>query len=352
MAFTTFGKRRVYKPTFQIKNRNRKAQTTNKPVMKKMKPPAKKEKTVDGRQTNAIMTLSKQVRSLQLSKYGLVQNNRQLAIFTYNPSISEGQFPLQDKPIAFLMQNLENNQRVYEGTITPIPGSTFSDAGYATTTNFTVPQQVNNLSNQWQWNRHDRQSNTDIRVGYLPLARYFEIRTSIEPDANLSLLKPARINIKLIKMRPSTYRTQSSNLQYNLPNALGAYGNLLVRPTVTNNFTRNYLNKEIHEVLFNKDIYITPKNQASFTTDTPGTGRRQYCYTHRFKYTFKPKFIKSAVDIPEEDSSAMWTHIPVHDQVWCLISSDCDQDYLTRLTAKMSISSHNYWRDNVGTEGV
>lgn len=352
MAFTTYGKRRVYKPRFNIKSSNRKAQTTNKPVKRAMAAPKKAERTLDGRQTKAIMTLSKQVRSLQLSKYGLVQNNRQLAIFTYSPSIAEGQFPTLNEPIAFLMQNMENNGRVYQGTQVPIPGSTQFDAGYITTTAFTVPQQVNNLANQWQWNRHDRQSNTDIRVGYLPLAKYFEIRTSIEPDANLTQLKPARINIKLIKMRASTYRTQSSNLQYNLPNALGAYGNLLVRPTVQNNYSRNYLNKEIHEVLYNKDIYITPKNQASFTTDSTISSRKQYCYTHRFKYSFKPKFIKSAVDIPEEDASAMWTHIPVHDQVWCLISSDSDQEYLQRLTAKMSISCHNYWRDNVGTEGV
>jgi len=320
-----------------------------------MTAPKPKSKSINGRQTKAITTLSKQVRSLQLSQFGNVQNNRLIAIFkSVNPTLSEGRFPAQSRPLAFLLQNFNNDQQIYSGTLAQIPGQGLQTAGYQLDTNFQICRQVQFLEPKFQWNRHNREQSTDIRVGYLPLTKYFTFRTEITPNPNMNL-KPCRINIKLIRMRKSEYRTQTNTLTYNLPSALGAYSNLLERPVVQTETTRNYLNKDIHDVIYNKDVYITPQNQASFSSLSPNPVEptvNSYCYTHRFKYDFKPKFLKTNVELPEEDPNAMWSHIPIPDQVWCLISCDAGDPYLQNLNAKMSITTLNYWRDNVGAEGV
>lgn len=348
-AFTTFGKRRAYR--FKKLNKaNATARRVNKPVMDALKAPPKKEKTVDGRQNTAITTLSKQVRKLQMSTFGQVQQNRTISIMSHNPNLSQSGFPTQIKPVAFLLQNLNHTQKIYEGRLIPVPGQTYVAAGYADNYNFNVVGQSNNLGLQWNWNHHNRDQNTDIRNGYMPIARYFELRTNITPNNNISL-NPLRINIKFVKMRSQQYRTQSTQLAYNLPTTLGAYGNLLVKPTVDNNFTRNYLNKEIHQVVFNKDIYITPLPQNGFETTTANPN--SYTTVHRFKYTFPPKFLKTNVDVAAgESADDIWAHLPINDQVWCIISCDGDQAQLDNYRAKMSLTSQNYWRDNIGNEGV
>lgn len=318
----------------------KKARTKNKPVAKALRAPRPVRKSVTGRNRLAIGTLAKQVRTLQIERFGYKQTHRLITLFdpNYTPGIGKGQTPEPLQPLAFMVNDFTKHQW-YKGVVTPTIG--VQDNGTANTMddNPSIP-------NAYNWNKHNRDLTVDIREGYMPVAKYFTLRTevTIPPTTQIS---PMRLRIQFFQF--VRYRTQATFAStYGLPTTLGAYQSLCAMPVIDQTFGRNKLNPEIHKVLLDKYIYVTPPQGDKWVHSGTPT---KYTKVMNFKQYFPSKFLKTTVDGGSELTD-LWGHIPVQDQIWCVISSDKDKYFQETIRFQMSLTENQYWRDSSGIAGI
>lgn len=327
-------------------NRARRVQAarrnTNKPVKRVLRPPRRFRRTRATRNTTAIGVLARQVRFLQRARYGEYQHNRSMLIMSYSPNTQyQVQIPTVSQPLCFLLQDYNNEQQVYRGQPT--------DPFYIVPGTFGMMEQPEYITGSKRWGDHNQELIADFRTGFLPLKKTFELRMSCQPNAG-NAHYPIRMNVKFVRMRLSQYMTQTTDTSYNLPQNILAYGNLLVRPTVDNYSERNWLNPTIHEVLFDRTYNMTPGPKENWPM-APNTANI-YTRVKRFSYTFPERFLRVNAD-PGEIQQEMWSHIPIRDQVWCIIS--CDANTIGQaedFRLKASLIQHKSWRDHYGTSGV
>lgn len=292
----------------------------NAPVRKALAKKTTKPKPAPAANKNAIMTLSKQVKMLQLQRYGFKQFQHQhISEITgsplnfFNPTVT--------KPYAFLVNDFYTNSKIWSGGIT---------SGTPTLTEqmkFTKVTNDLDIGNSYLWNNKQQQESVST-IHYMPVTSTLKFRVQFISDP-LTFNDPVRVRIQVFKFKNQTV---DGKFKMSLPYNLGAYWHMCDKdPT-----TRNHLNThEYHDLVVDKSVYITPKFDHNNTTTLD---RYINC-----KMFFPAKEVK--LDLTTDPASQqIYNVIPTKDQYWCLISTDTADP--ARL--KIYLERWNVWRDQNG----
>lgn len=288
--------------------------TSNKAV-KRVYKKATTPKTKTGQNKTAIMTLARQVKSLQNSRFGELQTHTQYALFTGENK------PLAAQPIAFCLNDFYD-QIAKKGVITG------GVATYANAVQFVRHTYQADLNDEHEWNAR-RNEDAVSSVEYKPV--YTRCQIGFETAAT-GHLWPSSYRVTVLKMKP---HNNTNKLAINIPMNLGAYRNLAGKIWEP---TRNYLDKRYHDVLFDKWITVRANNKLA----TEQASMRHSC-TISWKY-------RDQVIIPDftnnPASQEFFTNVPVKDQIWVLISVPAD---LQGNLLSVEVSKFDVWRDKYGT---
>lgn len=291
----------------------------NKAVAKVYRKAAEAPKTKVEENKHAVLTLARQVRSLQLSSYGLVQNRAQECAIASATLQS-------NTPLAFLVNAMYNNEGVYAGNLTTgTPG--FTQVGTFNKYDF-----LTDIGEQYQWNA--RQS-----LDTVSQATYKPIFTRVNMSLNVKYAGPSplgRVRVTYFKLKNP--HLSSDKVNVNLPQTLGAYRNMAINAAQQ---TRNSFSSRFHTILYDK--WVVFPNPCRTADEKANVNRR---LSIPFKY--KDSDILSPDYDQHPPAQDFWTNIPIADQVWCLISCNVEMD-----TALFSLhmDRKDSWRDKHGVGG-
>lgn len=282
-------------------NRIARSRYVNKPVksiLKKRRPvkPVKQNRT-------AIVALSKQVKDLQLSKYGFKQYQYQYAILDSATLLTQC---LVDKPLCFAMNSFYNNTTIYQGQVS----ATAVPSAVPTGINLTKPVFDVDLADQYQWNEQNNQELVST-VQYLPVYQKLKITLTGTLKSTHSQPFPIRYRITFFRLKNQSIASDKLNME--MPSTLGAYW----RMCDDNPSTRNHFTKHRHEVLMDRWVSIRPPNNANDLDSVYRTIEMPYSFPVkpiRFNKTAQPANQKFYENVPQEDI------------IWCLISSNQTQN--------------------------
>lgn len=270
---------------------------------------------------SAISTLSKQVRMLQMSKYGFKQFQHQHMAYSDNWSLTTISLT-QAAPLAFMANNFYDKARIWYGTKTGVAPNQI--ASYALTGIWNKVRNDSGLDPKYDWNLKQEEDSVST-TQFLPLST--TMKFTIKCVNSGPVQTPVRARITILKLKPSADVT---NIYSKLPANLGAYAHLVDRDPLT----RQYLNThKFHTVVHEKNLYF-PQPDV-----THNDIERTFSYKHIFDGKTAVEFDKNAE--PNED---MRHNIPISQQVWVLISTDNTD--ASRLNIQME--RWNTWRDQHG----
>lgn len=296
--------------------------TANKTVSRVYEKKKEAPKTAAATNKDAVYKLAKQVKSLQNLTHGSLQNR------TMDCGLSLLTLPHADQPIAFILNNMYNNQPIFQGLVDPatglasgIPVDTFNKAVYSS-----------DLQDQYEWNA--RTSNEQIsQVQYKPVFTRLNLKFNAK-YAGVSANGRARVTIlKLKEGYPG-----SNKIDVALPDALGAYRNLAVDASDP---SRNYFSSKFHNILYDRWITFPNENR----TDAEKTAPERYIsipWRYHDNEVCNPDFNQNPT------GQQFWTNTPMKDQIWCIISVN---KALDAALGNISMSRLDSWRDKHGTHG-
>lgn len=284
----------------------------NNPVYKKLRKPRFRPTKVN-RNRNAITTLARQVKSLQLQRYGELQQNSQFIRFT---GIS---LPSKDGPVAFLLNSFYN-QTTYKGALVG------TLAGFTNGPAFAVQTYQADMDDQYEWlGRQNSEIVSPVR--YKPVYCRLNLKIYLS-DAAPNFGGNIRVTVLKIK----DYNT-TNKINCVLPGALGAYRNLAISPALP---TRNYFSPTFHKVLLDKWVNLRSVNKQA-TDDHQGYRIVSIPWKFGAWEEYEPNF---NLNPPNQE---FWTNVPRNKQMWVLISVD---DGAESWIQSIQIGKINMWRDH------
>lgn len=302
-----------------------------KPLNKQIK--KKPRKVVDRSQNMAIMKLSKQVKSLQMAKYGKNQNNFQT---TVAPVVPRADRPVMFDLTDFTCQNSALNSigcRLYS----------LDNAGQPSViTNWETAQQIGNP--YWQ------NQNSDIvdTGSYFP--KYCRLTLKFEGRPNLV---DTRIRVDLVSLKGSAFKANAPGAPILVPPASLPYLQNLATPSI------NRISREYFQVYQTKFVYINSKvGDATNNNATKGTTGNTKFITFEVRPK-KPRYqaktfpiagtLQPDVAQTEPDFGAFGpTNVPLDQPLWCIISTN--NVATTPETAVMCTASRFCkWADTIGS---
>ncbi len=299
-------------------------------------------KRVDNKQTAAINKLSKQVFSLQMSKYGKVQQNYHNMVEVIKPTGTQ--------PICFDMTDF-----------------TCERSGYNQAGGSIYQYQAPNVAEVTNWHRNDillnnyywENQNQDApdTGSYLAMdATYF---FEIKGNRNLT---DTRIRIDIIAQKPGAV----------LPDAAGAATTSLVLPATLGYFkhlTRPYLNRinpSFFKKYLTKVIYINSSKTDPNVKGTTGNNMRfslqikpnKLCVQNETNPTIGGAIFQNDTDpaVPPalEPEYAQGNfgplNVPSEQPLWCMISSDDPAGGTQEV--EVLVSRRIRWRDAIGSAAI
>jgi len=288
---------------------------SNKPVLRKLQKPTK-SMTKTNRNQNAIMTLAKQVKTLQNQRFGEIQTHtqRENLLSTYNSLPSAG------APVAFMLNSFYD-QYIYKGVVTN------GFASYTQIAQLTRFQYQSDLNDEYEWNA--RQNVEAVSpIMYKPV--YTRARITFHTSTQGSSI-PIKYRVTLFKIKNYL---PSNKIQCTLPSSLGAYRNMCISQSDSK---RNFFDKKYHTVMYDKWITIDPNNKTASETDT---SERTCVISWKYNdVVYKPDMHSA--------SETFWSNTKQEDQMWVLISaSEHSEGKLT----KVELSKFDVWRDPHGVD--
>lgn len=288
----------------------------NKAVVKALE--TKPKKTIVKGNRSAIHTLAKQVRTLQLDKFGSLQFQFQSCQLTSSVATEN---PTLTTPIAFLLNGFYNNSLLYQGSVTAgVP------IGTALGTKLKKQDYDTDLKNQYQWNERNNQDIVST-IQYLPV--YTKIRLTFNGKLEQTeTTKPIRFRVSVFKLKRQPLNTVVQSMA--MPSYLGAYWHMMD----DNPNSRNHFSKMYHDVIMERYVTFKPPS-------TPNAVESVY-RTIEIPYSF-PKAEPINFD-KEQTDEVLWSNIPQHQCVWLMISSNQLLDSGISINIERSIT----WRDKHG----
>lgn len=294
----------------------------------------KNTKRTDASQNRAIMTLSKQIKELQMSQYGRRQKNYQQSQASY--------VPLEDRPLLFDVTDFtcaSANNPGYQGA------QIFQNnaAGALTQQDLWTSDTLNN-NPFW-----DGQNEDVVDTGmYFP--EYVKLNIRIRGRPNLS---DTRIRIDFMQQkvgtRPDILAGTSPDLR--LPQSLQFF-NFLATPN------DNKINTSYFKIYKTKWIYL---NSSKTNANVKGTtGNTAYLdFTFRPK---KPRVQNVTTPVAGIDAQAVADEfqygdfgpdqVAIDQPLWCLISTSDSNDPGSIGSVVVNMSRTCIWRDTIGSSKV
>lgn len=287
----------------------------NAPVYRKLRKPRRTTKVA--RNKGAIMTLARQVKTLQQQRFGELQSHTQYC------NLTGSNLPTPSQPLAFVLNNFYD-QPIYKGAV-------ITGTGIQGIASFTVGPTIErqtyqtDLDDIFEWNARRNTDEVSL-VEYKPVYTRLKLVFRYTMPGNGF---PAMARVTVIKVKAY----QSSNkLNVTIPGALGAYRNLANREFDPQ---RNYFDKRYHTVLYDKWVKTT------FTNDSNVTDLLSREVTISWKY----KDMVHKPDITNNPTGqSFWTNVPQREVLWVLISAGDHSDRLSSL----EIGKFDTWRDPHG----
>lgn len=328
-----------YKKYFRMRRENKPVKT-----IFKRHSQAKKNPTKADVNKKAITTLSRQVKTLQLNRYGDRQYQFQIARMV--PDSVPGTGPTLKNPVFFCASSFFNSEPMYRGAVDANGNATYSQVGTAPSNvvAFEKPLFETDLKNEYQWVEQQANKNTISRIEYLPLYMNHKFRfrgVITNRDQNL------RYRITFFKTK--NVPMQSNIKNFTMPAAAGAYWYMCS----DNLQERNHFSKSYHEVI--SDKFITIKSPDTTTIQyqqgaTPNLVQRSVDQEYNFRYTFKTDKPYKPNLGNNPGNQKFWTNVPENELIWCLISSNIDVNGNTQaLQPAITIERSLGWRDDQGT---
>ena len=293
---------------------------TNKPIKSIYKKAKKAPRTKAAVNQKAITTLSRQVKSLQLQRFGKVQSHTffwEMAPPFVNSinQITAGSVA----PWCWQLNDFLDPCAMYFGH-SPTAGVT---TGVRFPNNF-VPQTYTAAAAAGNWNKQRNLELASIH-SYKPILSKFTLSINCQlPDA----FTPQRLRVTVLKIKPFS---QSITQDTALPTALGNYANLALEP---GDPQRNYLWKKYHTILYDKTLIVR---------NTLDTEYRQF--TIPFTHRYGPNEIVSPHLTSDPTGQEVYMNTPVSSQIWVLVSWS---DPLVQTISKVRVSRFDVWRDTLG----
>jgi len=302
---------------------------TNKPVKaavstyKKTPTPRTNPRQYAANNRNAIMTLSRQVKSLQVSKLGDIQTNRERLGF--QPTVFS-----QSSPMCFAVNDFT------QWTTDVGAPSWVSDLndGANLHSNFITQSRGYMIAGGNEKNFYDfkQGDNTASKIVYHPISSTlnFEVHKGAMSPGD----EPLVVRIDIVRQK-RTLVTPTRVLK--LPQSIGGLGNMCVE----NAGNRNRFNKQYFELLNTKFLYLNNRN-GSATSEI-----RKNCTIH----VPLQKYGYIRPDADAEDNAGNYTdwYNNTHPmkQIWCIMSFSS-----TSALSGVDINIHreNKWRDQHGTD--
>jgi len=288
--------------------------------------------TVNKRQTSAIYTLGRQVRSLQLSQYGDIQYQYQYCTLT--PSATNPtSLPGRQQPIFFAANCFYAKTQLYNARIDPnthlsvFAPLTEIDGTVTTPVAFKKQAFDVDIDNRYQWNEMNNQ-NTVSTVAYLPISMKYKFTFRL---AMASGLVPRHYRITFFKTKNGPIASDKKD--FLMPGAAGAYAWMCCRDLAL----RNYFSKSYHQVLVDKWV----------TLNAPADGSRMIEKCVEIPYAFRGGLLQPSLT-NDPVGQQFWTNLPSGDVIWCLISSDIDMSSYNG-QPQITIQRSLVWRDKHGT---
>lgn len=292
---------------------------TNAPV-KKALTVKKVTKSVPTTNKNAIMVLSKQVRKLQMEKYGEKQQQHQhISSLTTDESVQLR--PSTQHPYAFCVNNLYNDAPIMYGTINSLVPT------YAINRKFSNVEAPQDIGSIYLFN-HKQQEDTVSNGHFMPIKSTlkFTIRHTSGPN-----FVPVRIRFTIFKVKQI-----EGNVQAKMPQNLGAYRNMCSDDPKL----RNHFNTNKHHIVL-QDKWVTLR-----TTDVV---KNHNLRTITMPVYFPPKLLEPEITSTNPSGQDFNTNIPYKEQIWCLVSSNLSLTDSNAAELDIYCERWNTWRDATGT---
>lgn len=288
--------------------------TRNAPVRRALRKPRRVGRVA--RNKGAILTLARQVKSLQNRQYGEMQRHTMGLLAS-----DSGALPSGGQPIAFMVSSFYEDA-IYKGVIT---------GGIATfarsSTAFAQSTFQSDLNDEFEWNANnqDTVSLSEYKPVFTRLNFHFKFLFQNVSDGG-------DLRITLLTIRDYNY---SNKLSLNLPTSLGAYRNLCWPQY---NINKNYFNSRYHKIIYDRTWHFRNKNDAS----------GQSCQFEKdisipVRYgnmVLRPDFTN------HPSGQEFWTNVPKNKIIWCLVSTSPGLD---GKMVNMGIGRYDSWRDAHGS---
>ena len=291
---------------------------TNKPVARIQRTSYAPQRV---KNTASIVQLAKQVRSLQLSQIGSIQQS----IDYYVENLSTGNGALSTKyPWAFCVNDFlltrTNGCPVFANGN---PAGEYH-RGYWNVVD-------TNVSGSEKWDMwQDTQNDQCSLTQYLPLSSKLMFEFTITGMAAGAI--PIWLRIDFVKMK-NTYSTSTEH-QWNLPTCLPGFGNLATEHLNERNSINPALFTRVRKT---KWLCLKPSDTTSVIT-------RRVTQTVQFP----GKILKPDIADFASSGETFYSNVPLKDQVWCLISSSTPSGTSWPQGVRVEMRRHNKWRDPHG----
>jgi len=337
MPFRSYAKSQKYKTYFNKRK-------SNKPVKTIYKKHSSEPKTKTSLNKSAILTLAKQVKTLQLNRYGDRQYQYQVARMV--PSSVPGSGPTLKNPIFFCASSFFDKEPIYRGFVDQGGNASFQQVGTApsNTIAFRKPAYDIDIKKEFQWVEQQAGKNTVSRIEYLPLYMNYKISFMGVMSARDQPLR-YRITMFRTKRQPAA----STVKNFGMPTAAGAYWYMCA----DDYNQRNHFSKSFHEIISDKWVTFNPPETHFQNTSGGPVAEQTQRPIRKFinmNYTFKTNKPYKPNLYNDPGPQSFWTNIEEDECIWVLISSNIDTDSQTQgIQPTIQIERSLAWRDNSGT---
>lgn len=287
----------------------------------------KAPRTTNKKQDVAISVLAKQVKLLQLSKYG----DRQYQ-YQYLPLVPDGvpgATPYLENPLIFAANCFYNNTAIYKASVNASGDPSFVLLNPTDPIRFQKQVLSLDLGDQYQFNELNNQ-NTVSKVEYLPIGMKYKFRIS----GDIRNTDPTfRYRFTLFKLKNSP--NASNKLNLSLPQTAGALWHMCDDSPST----RNYFSKAYHTIIADRWVKFNPPTQTGSTLVVNRVVEIPYIF--QSAQPLKPNI----TTVP--NNQEFWTNLPQEDIIWCLVS--CNRSNATAIMPTILIERQLLWRDKHGT---
>lgn len=279
----------------------------------------------------AIGVLAKQVKTLQLQRFGSVQWQSQ---FTSLNSAIVTAFPQKSNPVCFALNNFYNNANLYRGEVTPTPPLGGVASGVTLPTNLAWRKQDFDvdLNHEYQWLAINNQEIVS-KTQYLPIKTKLQI--NFDALIHQTQRDPLRFRVTIfsIKKQPGNRKAPAALMA--IPQDLGAYWNLAA-PLFKD---KNYFSKIRHKIYHDRWITFYPPS----ATGSVSSLSKSFNYTHYFDEEPLNRDYQN-----EPPGSTFLDAIPEDEVIWCMISGSKDNLHLDDSVVNINMARVNTFRDKKG----